>query len=235
MNPELLKKFIENTTHKGYLERITKPSVDITYTGDPANAEQSRFGGQPLVPKNFEWPSHEVGEYRFLGQFNFAEISGNSAEIPNSGLLSLFYAYDEDGEIFWGDDGFILGYYWPTTTHLELAPKKKSDHTSKGIALTHGLEIPRYEDLRDDWPFDTELLYGLQEQENLPDNYLLGYPSFCTLAYDPTPSQDWISLLTLNSDDDLDWCWHDGDKLMIFVEKTKLKDLDFSYLKADAG
>jgi uncharacterized protein YwqG len=65
-----------------------------------------------VVPEGFQWPSHDLGEYRFLGQINFIEISSPPSMLPASGLLSLFYAYDEDGEIFWGDPGYVLAFYW---------------------------------------------------------------------------------------------------------------------------
>ena len=44
-----------------------------------------------------------------------------------------------------------------------------------------------------------------------------------------------MSLITLMSNSELDWCWHDGDKLMVFIEKDKLLNKDFSCLKSDAG
>jgi hypothetical protein len=49
--------------------------------------------------------------------------------------------------------------------------------------------------------------------------YRLGYPFNTTLAYDPTPGPGWRSLLTLSSDDKLEWCWHDGDWLVTFIEE----------------
>lgn len=113
LNPRILESFIRNdeelSPHKGYIDSIIKPSVDISFSSDEANDYESRFGGAPLVPKGFEWPIHEAGEYRFLGQINFSEIKDCSDNLPKSGILSLFYAYDEDGEIFWGDDGYESG------------------------------------------------------------------------------------------------------------------------------
>jgi len=64
---------------------------------------------------------------------------------------------------------------------------------------------------------------------------MLGYPSHYSLMYDPTPGEDWVSLITLASYDEFEWCWHDADKLMVFIEKSKLEAKDFSNLKADAG
>ncbi|WP_417505721.1 YwqG family protein [Marinomonas gallaica] len=239
MNPKILEKFIntdeELSPHRGYLESIIKPSVDIFFSDDEAKDYESRFGGTPLVSKDFMWPTHEEGEYRFLGQINFSEISNCPEQLPKSGLLLLFYAYDEDGEIFWGDDGYVVGYFYPQITDLTLYEQARSNLKTKKILFSNGIEIPRHEDLRKDWPFDTEALYDLPDLEGYHEDYMLGYPSFCTLAYDPTPSDDWISLLTLTSYDEFEWCWHDGDKLMIFIEKEKLKNADFSSLKTDAG
>ena len=239
MNPKILEKFIntdeELSPHKGYLDSITTPSVDISFSSDEAKDYESRFGGTPLVSKEFVWPTHEEGEYRFLGQINFSEISNCPELLPKSGLLSLFYAYDEDGEIFWGDDGYVVGHFYPDITDLNLYEPGCVNHKTKKILLSSGIEIPRHEGLRKDWPFDTEALYDLSNLESYPEDYILGYPSFCTLAYDPTPSDEWVSLLTLTSYDEFEWCWHDGDKLMIFIEQEKLKNSDFSSLKADAG
>lgn len=239
MKPEVLEKFINTdedlSPHKGYLNSITKPSVDISFSNDEAKEYESRFGGIPLVSKDFVWPTHEEVDYRFLGQINFSEIRQPAELLPESGLLSLFYAYDEDSEIFWGDDGYVVGYFYPDITDLTLYKQTSTNRKAKKIVFSNGIEIPRHEDLRKDWPFNAEVLYDLPGLEGYCEDYMLGYPSFYTLGYDPTPSDEWMSLLTLTSYDDLEWCWHDGDKLMIFIEKEKLKNVDFSYLKTDAG
>lgn len=239
MNPQELKNFISTDEdflpHKDYLDSISRLSVDIFLSDAEIDKEGSRFGGVPLVGKGFVWPKHEIGEYRFLGQINFSEIRNAPEPLPKSGLLSLFYAYDDDGEIFWGDDGYVIAYYYPDVRELALFESGVAQSSAKAIRLETGVEIPRHQDLRSDWPFDTDLLYALPDLKGYCENYLLGYPSFCSLAYDPTPGEEWLPLLTLASDDDLDWCWHDGDKLMVFIEREKLKNLDFSCLKADAG
>lgn len=239
MNSESLDRIIseddELSTHRPYLDSIQIPSVDISISNQPQTDHGSRFSGTPVVPKDFTWPTHETGEYRFLGQINFSEIEKCPNSLPESGLLSLFYAFDEEGEIFWGDDGYILGYYWPEVNELNLSNHQGRTLASKKIVFRTGVEIPRHEDLREDWPFDTEALWAIHESKDCSEDYMLGYPSFCTLAYDPTPGKEWISLLTLASHDEFEWCWHDGGKLMIFIENTKLHQADFSYLKTDAG
>ncbi|MBB1335183.1 DUF1963 domain-containing protein [Pseudoalteromonas sp. SR44-5] len=239
MNPKILEDFISTdedfSPHKAYLDSISKSSVDILFSDGVASDSGSRFGGNPLVAKDFVWPEHNVGEYRFLGQINFSEILDCPEPLPKSGLLSLFYAYDHDGEIFWGAEGYVIAYYYPDINDLVMFEQAAVPQEAKVIRLETGLEIPKHEELRSDWPFDTNLLYELPYLIGHRENYMLGYPSFCSLAYDPTPGDEWLPLLTLASHDGLGWCWHDGDKLMVFIEKEKLKNADFSCLKTDAG
>ncbi|SFM22868.1 YwqG family protein [Marinobacter zhejiangensis] len=239
MNQDILQEFIDGddelSVHRDYLKKLTIPNVDITISSDIPKDHDSRFAGSPLVSDDFVWPSHDIGEYRFLGQINFADIKNGPDELPKKGVLSMFYAYDEDGEIFWGDDGYVLGFYWPDIEQLHMYPDSANHIQAKKIGFEVGVEIPRHSDLRNDWPFDTEALYDLKDLGSFSEDYLLGYPSYFTLAYDPTPGEGWISLITLTSYDELEWCWHDGDKLMVFIEKERLAKQDFGHLKADAG
>jgi uncharacterized protein YwqG len=240
VNTKALQNFIENndelSDYKEYLKMLVLPCVDISILSDTPNKHESRFAGIPFVSKDFAWPSHNIGEYKFLGQINFSEIKNRPELLPASGLLSLFYAVDEEGEIFWGDDGYVLGYYWPNLDELSLYNTDEgSNPQARKIQLSGGIEIPRHMDLRNDWPFDMKILDDLPDLEGFVEDYMLGYPSYNTLAYDPTPGKEWMSLLTLSSCDELEWSWHDGDKLMIFIECEKLRNKDFSSLKTEAG
>jgi len=240
VNVEKLRELVlsdeELRPHLEYIEGLARPSVVLDFAGAAPGDHDSRFGGSPVVPEGFNWPEHEVGEYRFLGQINFGEIAHRPSILPEKGILSLFYAFDEDGEVFWGDDGYVLGFYWPNIGELRAIPApRESPVQPKKLKMTVGIDIPSSAELRGDWPFETDLLYWLKEQGCFADDYMLGYPSFHSLAYDPTPGPGWISLITLTSHDDLGWCWHDGDKLMVFIEQEKLESQDFSSLKTDAG
>jgi uncharacterized protein YwqG len=222
--------------HLEYLNKIAKPRVDIALVDDEPTAECSRFGGDPFVPIDFEWPQRDIGEYRFLGQINFAEIQDAPSILPRSGLLSLFYAYNEDGECFWRDDGYVLGYFWEDLSdHAYVSSPSDDAPAPQRIKLASGIDLPRHEELRKDWPFNRKTLRQLADTIDADGEYLLGYPSFNTLGYDPTPGPDWISLLTVGSLDEFEWCWHDGDTLMVFIESAKLALKDFSNLKSDAG
>jgi uncharacterized protein YwqG len=157
-----------------------------------------------------------------------------------------------DVEIFWQDPGYVVGYYWRNCDGFDLRrgtvawriaerfdPRQADVRESKNtaISLTVGVDLPRDRVLRDDWPFDQEVTDRLSPElcrfGKASQGHLLGYPSFSVLAYDPTPGENWLPLLTVDSV--LDWCWHDGDKLMVFTEKGDLAKRDFSQLKCDAG
>jgi len=224
--------------HIAFFAEASKPSVDIQLTSERPQLAASRFGGLPYVPAGFAWPLHETGRYRFLGQINFAQLSVPSLALPTEGLLSLFYADDDDGEVFWQDAGYVLGYYWNDhSAHAVVpAPTGVPVNPEVAIELVPSLNVPRHRELRTDWPFKeaTDLAWDLSLEVNA-DAYLLGYPAHCTLGYDPTPGPEWVPLLNLGSVSDLDWCWHDGDRLMVFIQADRLKSRDFSTLACDAG
>ncbi len=241
----------ELAEHGEYLRGIVRPSIEIVRTESAKSLGCSRLGGVPDLPSGVEWPSHVLDAeqvertdtsrrpYRFLGQINFFEVT--SSQLPTRGLLSLFVQYDPEGELefFWQDEGFVYAHYSADIHDLSpLSPPASVDcATETSIALYSGIDIPYDEYQRKDWPFEFDKLRDsyrqLRDALHESGEYLLGYPSYFSLGYDPTPGQDWLSLLTLGSDDD--WCWHDGDNLMVFIRRAQLVKKDFSALRADAG
>jgi hypothetical protein len=230
--------------HRPYLEHLIRPAVDVLRSDTPSVTGTSRFGGSPDLPRRAEWPMHERGPYRFLAQINFAEIPGSGLDLPVSGLLSLFVADDPSGEgkidLFWQDEGYVNALLTPPGA--DLVPLRPPESVNAGgttaIRFRPTIDIPYDEYQVDGWPFDEheiEVYRALRDSLHEGDDYLLGYPSHCSLAYEPTPTPGWRSLLTVFSYDDLEWCWHDGDALMIFIEQSRLQSGDFSCLKADAG
>lgn len=232
--------------HRNYLLGIARPSIEIITAYAPVSHGCSKFGGSPELPADFEWPHHELGPYRFVGQFNLAEIPTAPHGLPADGLLSVFYAWDELGNAFWQDPDYVQVYWFKDVRGLETVepPAMVRLGATETLRFHLGADLPRFPDDAEarkawpEWPLSESQsgeYWELRCRLHPSNRYLLGYPFNTTLGYDPTPGPEWRSLLTLSSDDGLDWSWHDGDWLVAFVEEQRLRAGDFSQIKADAG
>jgi hypothetical protein len=229
--------------HQEYLLGMARPSVEILTAKARVTKGCSKFGGAPDLPADFEWPQHKLGPYRFIGQINLADIPIGSHALPTDGLLSFFYAHDEDGESFWGDPDYVRAYRFDKPDALKPVkpPAAVRLGSTEAIKSQLGADVPPWpwdESAAKKWPISEDqrdAYWELRLRLHPSRRYLLGYPLNTTLAYDPTPGPEWRSLLTLRSDEELEWCWHDGDWLVTFIEEQRLRAGDFSQIKSDAG
>lgn len=236
-------------THAAWFRRWHRPAVSIATSAGPVPSGGSRFGGAPDLPPDTAWPRHEKGPYRFLAQFNLAEVphvraaAGADSLLPGQGLLSLFVADDPTGkidpecEVFWGDPRYALALLIdPQTALAPRPPAPEVDFgTPCGITFAPTIDIPFDPYQISPWPFTAQqedAYTSLRERLHGPD-YLFGYPTHCSLGYDPTPKGQ-LPLLTLQSSEDRCWQWHDGDCVMLFFDPRAVKPGLFS-LGADAG
>jgi hypothetical protein len=230
---------LELGEHREFLLRIARPSVELISAEVPIAKGCSKFGGCPDVSADFEWPHHKHGPYRFIGQVNLAEIPTRQHGLPSSGLLSFFYA----DEIFWQDPDYVRCYRFDNLSALKGVepPAAVRMGATCTVKFQPGMDVrpwPWDDSAAKQWPIDAELreaYWELRCKLHPSGRYLMGYPFNTTLAYDPTPGPDWLSLLTLSSDDELEWCWHDGDWLVTFIEDQRLRVGDFSQIRSDAG
>lgn len=225
--------------HLDYLLGVARPTIQIVKASTPVTLGCSKFGGSPDLPVDFKWPQHKLGIYRFIGQLNLSEVPQVTGGLPGRGLLSFFYAYDDDGNAFWGDPGYVRFYWFDTVAALKttLPPSSVVFGGTRTLAFQLGCDLPPNpwsSPAAKDWGSDRDNYWELRCRLN-DKYYLLGYPFNSTLAYDPTPGPEWQSLLTLCSDDELDWSWHDGDWLVTFIEEQRLRVGDFAHIAADAG
>lgn len=223
--------------HNKFFKEFLRPSIDILKNIDkPTKVGESRFGGFPDLPIDEKWPKYKNRLYRFLCQINFSEIDITESNLPKNGLLSIFF--HEHYLNFW-EDGYIKAIFVPKLIGLKTIRKPKIRYKKEvAIEFLSTVDIPYSKYQVSNWPFDDdeEIAYSnIREKIHKSEDYLLGYPSHRTLAYDLTPNEKWISLLTIDSDDYLEWCWNDFDKLMIFIRKDDLKNLNFNNLKVVAG
>lgn len=214
-------------------QALIRPCIKIAFGVNHAT-DGSRWGGTPFLPQDFKLPKTDLGgEYRFLGQLNFGDFSQlNTPVMPKTGLLSLFFNNDDDA--FWGADGYVRGYYFADTADFILHEDKRAGW-QMGLSFYQGSDLPcnRYFDVP--YPSDVGDFYDAfyADVDDVGD-HLFGHPTNDSLGYDPTPD-GYLPLLSLSSHDELNWCWHDGDRLMLFIEKSALERGDFSNIKADAG
>ena len=243
---ELVEKS-ELAQHLDFFKQHMRQSYDIILLDKAADIGESRLGGHPDLPVDTVWPVHKAyGPYCFFAQINFAQIpQTDNPQLPKDGLLSLFYAIDiENGEEFWQDADYVLGIYTPAGTPLQTRKNHEVfDYFYPGksiaIAFEESVDVPFDEYQVQDWPFNEEeadIYYDLVYTLHPSKSHLLGYPRYDSLAYDPTPEEgNFIPFITLPSYNALSWCWHDGDKLIVFQNVEKLKQGDFTDLKSDAG
>ena len=224
--------------HPDWIRAAARPLIPVLRSTLPGSVGTSRLGGEPDLPPDLPWPTHEAGPYRFLAQLALRELPPNPL-IPRTGLLSLFVADDEDQSVFWQDEHYVVAHLFADPTALVRRPCPP-DLEQPGITGRFGtveLDLPRAPEQRTDWPegLADPLTDWWHQQRPQHPAYLLGYPAVSTLAYDPTPGPGWTSLLTLRSDRELDWSWHDGAYLHLFIERSRLAAGDFSRIVADAG
>lgn len=218
--------------------KIAHPNINMRFDDELPLHHQSRVGGQAFVPKDFIYPTHENAVYRFLLQINFDEIKSDIDILPKTGLLSLFYVDDETGETECFDDGYILGYYWQNYQDFVRMTPEDLYHDvlqAKKIIFENGIDLPLNRYFEINYPQNKdEFIDVAYEYDDFFNDKLLGYPLHSTLGYDPTP-EGFMPLLNLQTHKELNWFWGDGDRLSIFIEPEKLRQYDFSHLKADAG
>lgn len=229
--------------HREDLLALARPAIVLVDALSPTTSACCKLGGPPDVPASFVWPHHALGPYRFIAQIDLGAVPGNRHGLPDRGMLSFFYAHDEDGEAFWGDPDYVRVHRFDDVAALEprTPPHEVDFGSSLRVDLRPGLDLPPWpwaDAARDAWPIPEShraAYRQLRDRLHPSGRYLMGYPCTSSLAYDPTPGPEWRSLLTLASDDALAWCWHDGDWLVTFVEEQALRDGDFSRIRADAG
>jgi uncharacterized protein YwqG len=110
------------------LDSLKKPSI-VAKTSSAKEGDfslgESKIGGLPHLPPDFEWPYYEDEPLAFIAQFNLEEISAYDTEglLPHEGILYFFF---EGRQQVWGFDpsdkgGFRVFHIKCSTSDLEKA------------------------------------------------------------------------------------------------------------------
>ena len=224
-----------------YLKSIMLPAIQITQANVFDQKGLSKYGGDPDVPKNFKWPKHQYGDYRFIAQFNLSEIPTANTLLPKKGMLSIFIAYDDENNMSWTDKDYAKVFLFDIDENLE--PYNNPNFPDKyflDVVFKPEVDIPFKPELYKEKGLNKrQLAYVCDKVSDQTDkryqSYLLGYPFYNVLNEDSRESDDWISLLTLRSNSGFGLNWNNRGFLMLFIEKSRLEKCDFSNVKSNAG
>jgi len=214
---------------------------------------QSKFGGLPYMPKGFEYPKSNDGEYLYLlAQINFAEVP-NLAGLPEQGILQFYIAANEDlygcnFENPFNQDKFRVVYFPEVDseinnllTDFSFLPKLESEDWLMPFqgccAVKFNLDTAPISP--SDYQFNFfDSCDGNEEDEYIDKFYsdehkLLGYPGF--IQEDPRPclsgGEQYVLLFQMDSDaneNGFDMCWGDGGIANFFIQRSHLQKLDFT-------
>jgi len=150
------REWLDN--HIEFVEKYQKPFIEIDKLYD--NEEflitgDSKIGGKPDLPIDFDWPEYKGEAMVFLCQINCKEICFFNEDLPNYGWLYFFLYVEKAGQIknyidskekfkilyFEGDEKELEEYYWPNNL------QEKYRFKSNGLKFTKKWMLPDYESI----------------------------------------------------------------------------------------
>ena len=221
---------------------FTKVAAELVPTGE-GNEKFSKFGGLPVVPEGFKWPTYDGEPIPFLLQLDFSEINadGSVPNLPNSGLMYIFV--DE----FVGDDGWkqktkIL--FFERSAYLKRARKPRDLETVFNEVYVERNLVKTYPDKYDcDEAFE---IYRQVMESGMDDRYdevsekykdcnlVGGWPSYIQDGGFVKQCREneydrWVLLLQIKSEDDYMW---DG-AIHICIREKDLAVKNFDNIKLE--
>ncbi len=240
--------------YRDQLEATLKPYLEIQAEASQDLAPwQSKFGGVPYLPKNFDYPRTAKGQYFYLlAQINFQEVPALKG-FPKQGILQFYLADDDlygtDFKNLTEQKGFRVLYF----ENLDLNPDHLMDDFAflpepEDFPLTqcHALKFSKQYEPITPHDYRCQLFLGealdnlisdyIDEQWEEEDNLfnscghkLGGYPCFAQgdpregIGLDEEPYE---LLLQIDSEDEI--MWGDCGVGNFFIKPSALKQKNFS-------
>lgn len=256
ITPELSlsKVFAE---HWNEIQETELESIHIKATPtENLEITQSKFGGNPWLPEDFEYPVDGEGKPMFLlAQLNFNETPKLEGYLL-TGILqfyistseSMTYGLDFENEL--SKDGYKILYFeniQDVACKAEFPTFESEALYNLPLSISHALQFEkqneyigigdvRYEEFGsfkvDDWiekfPLINEQLENeVYEKFSYDDHKIGGYAYFT--QWDPRQDskyKDYLLLLQIDSDNEI--MWDDSDVGNFFIHPEDLKKKDFS-------
>ncbi|MGN0393732.1 MAG: YwqG family protein [Coprococcus sp.] len=153
---------------KSLFERIKKQEIRVRYSEleHAVERNQSKIGGNPDLPPDFEWPYYSGESYdgeiknrplSFLAQFNMSEVSKYDTEnlLPKTGMISFFYELMSQD---WGYDikhkGCARVFYFEDCEKLQKAAlpsdlEEECVFPEFSVSFSNELSLPGFNDLHE--------------------------------------------------------------------------------------
>lgn len=214
----------------------------------------SKFGGRPDVPSDFEWPfwaevAPLIGSYplSFFCQINLADVAVYDLDnlLPKTGTLSFFLAHRDGGDCAYSRDdrgGWRVYYFdeqklerksWPQELdgltgigcgQIEAVPIWTKCEHEADATLTEEESQQEYAFISEWCQFTTSRsmhwMFGHPEEIQDDPRYFQAEPG--TQYKDFKEKDDWLLLLQISSDDEIDFDYCDNGTIYFVVHKDDL-------------
>lgn len=236
---------------KKELKKLQRNSLILTI-GKQAEAGiyATRFGGRPVVPRDFQWPQYadsdldEVYPINFIVQFNCADLAPCDADaiLPEKGMLSFFY--DAEGQPFEGRSdcqGCVRVFWFENIEELVLADlpadmDEVSCFPSLSIDVESGYSYPGWEEY--------ELIGGKMSREQIDDYCAILHDLSYEEEYERSKLLGWPDVIQGNMTRNFENC--DGgrppcsdreslDKWVLLLQLHTIRNDEFELMFGDCG
>ena len=232
-------------------DHLTKTAAELVWV--VADKKKfSKFGGLPVVPPEFEWPTDNGKPIPFLLQLDFSEVNpkGELKNFPSAGLMYVFVEETVNKEsetehikkiLFFDKEEYLFDAEEP----YNLQKKYKEIYVAPNFIKTYPDTIDCDEALdiccaRPHGGMD-DAYYSLC-CENMDCHLVGGWPSHVQdggFIKDCRESEDenWVLLLQIKSEYTLDYddefLWGDGGVIYIYIKEKDLIARNFDNIKLD--
>ncbi|WP_169713649.1 YwqG family protein [Paludifilum halophilum] len=245
-----IKKLLKDNDLSDMEEDILEtliPCIAITpVEADDLPVGTSKFGGFPDLPEGEEFPRWKGRPLSFIAQYNLAELkqTGFSSPLPDQGMLYFFCGtamdipvWEEKGE----PGGWSVFYIDTEPSRLRPVPfpedlPREGFFEERKMKLSVEKTLPEVEFIEgmDDVYFDLmDQLYQLEERESgyhqaFGDPFQMEGDVFkeCK-ANSGNPSDDWVLLLQVDSDEEMGMIWGDLGMLYFCIAREDLRKKRF--------
>lgn len=226
-------------------------ALSTTELDDYATPGVSRYGGQPDLPRDMQWPQSDMGEWGldFLLQVNLTDVPAFAGkQLPDRGMLYVFF---EDGE--------LTLRYSPVESADDLIPGgaepvREDELQPCRIAIEASVDLP-------EWTSEANnaIMSALEEAHDDPSGAVASYDALarqmrgkterwagklqgqpCWIGYTPdwtdwggeldqapNPANGWMLLLQLDSNSDTNAVFGDAGYLLAFIKQNALAEQNF--------